>query len=327
MNRHSQKGSALLIVLGFLSFMVVSAVAFAIWMRNERLPSSALRRNVANRYLVKAALAQAMSRVDDAIRSHAYPGAWYTNQLSAVYHDPKGLAYDWWESRVFMPPDPENAYMTRYAPVSKTVSVLNLEALGYLPPGIVNDVRLLSRSSWAAQWEYFNFDAGRYAFCAVNVSDMLDINKLAADRPRTSAATAYSNPLGQKKSEPPPSRFSLAYLFRDNDDALASPNSTKMKEFDDSVHGDRSGWASAPLVSLMDYNLSLGAKKGSLRAPFYEYISGGVNGKTFYGATDLTRDFIKNAERQPFVTASWFPPTDSDRRSTSRSTSRSKTEH
>ena len=38
MNRHSQKGSALLIVLGFLSFMVVSAVAFAIWMRNERLP-------------------------------------------------------------------------------------------------------------------------------------------------------------------------------------------------------------------------------------------------------------------------------------------------
>ena len=75
MNRHSQKGSALLIVLGFLSFMVVSAVAFAVWMRNERLPSSALRRNVANRYLVKAALAQAMSRVDDAIRSHAFPGA------------------------------------------------------------------------------------------------------------------------------------------------------------------------------------------------------------------------------------------------------------
>ena len=49
MNRHSQQGSALLIVLGFLSFMVVSAVAFAIWMRNERLPSSALRRSVATR--------------------------------------------------------------------------------------------------------------------------------------------------------------------------------------------------------------------------------------------------------------------------------------
>ena len=119
MNRHSQKGSALLIVLGFLSFMVVSAVAFAIWMRNERLPSSALRRNVANRYLVKAALAQAMSRVDDAIRSHAYPGAWYTNDQTKVYRDVNGCAYDWWESRVFMPPDPEGVGTTsgdQYSP-------------------------------------------------------------------------------------------------------------------------------------------------------------------------------------------------------------------
>ncbi len=145
---------------------------------------------------------------------------------------------------------------------------------------------------------------------------MLDINKLAADRPRTSAATAYSDPHGPKPSEPPLSRFSLAYLFRDNDDGLASPNSTKIKDFDDSVHGSRSGWASAPLVSLMDYNLSVGAKNGSLRAPFYEYISGGVNGNTFYGGgggvSALNTPYVKDAERQPFVTASWFPPSDSN---------------
>ena len=231
MNRHSQKGSALLIVLGFLSFMVVSAVAFAIWMRNERLPSSALRRSVANRYLVKAALAHAMSRVDDAIRSHAYPGAWNTNDLqggataSSVYSDKNGVPYDAWEARVFMPPDSEGvgdgtkngSSTSRYAPVTKTVSVLNLEALGYLPPGIVNDVRLRSRSSWAAQWDYFNFDAGRYAFCAVNVSDMLDISKMAADAPRTSTAARRSQAGGKT---PPPSRFSLAYLCRDNQDGL-----------------------------------------------------------------------------------------------------------
>ena len=106
MNRHSQKGSALLIVLGFLSFMVVSAVAFAIWMRTERMPSSALRRTVANNYLVKAAVAQAMSRVDDAIRSHIFPGA-YTNQPNSAYRDGRNCIYDWWEARVFMPPDPE----------------------------------------------------------------------------------------------------------------------------------------------------------------------------------------------------------------------------
>ena len=324
MNRHSQRGSALLIVLGFLSFMVVSAVAFAIWMRNERLPSSALRRNVANRYLVKAALAQAMSRVDDAIRSHAYPGAWYTNLQSMAYRDRNNCAYDWWESRVFMPPDPEGIGTTsgdpfsRYAPVTKTVSVLNLEALGYLPPAIANDVRLLSRSSWAAQWDYFNFDAGRYAFCAVNVSDLLDISKMAADAPRTSAAAAHAQSAGQK---PPSSRFSLAYLLRDstspnNDDNFSGVNG--LSQFDQFVHTSpgQGEWTTAPLVSLMDYNLSVGDQKmgRNLWSPFVDLASGFNNTRYFYevgkGAENGPK--IKGAERQPFVTASWFPPSDDD---------------
>ena len=293
MNRHSQKGSALLIVLGFLSFMVVSAVAFAIWMRNERLPSSALRRSVASRYLVKAALAQAMSRVDDAIRSHPYPGVWNTNnteygtQNVSVWRDKHGLAYDWWESRVFMPPDPEGVAQDdgsgvrypRYAPVTKTVSVLSLEALGYLPPSIVNDVRLLSRSSWAAQWEYFNFDAGRYAFCAVNVSDMLDINKIAADSPRTSAAAARPESSGKV---PPPSRFSLAHLFRGSGNSFANPSGHDA--FDKLTHTGLPDWPAAPLVSLMDYNLAMEDKTaGALFSPFYFFLSGRTTSGGFYG--------------------------------------------
>lgn len=335
MNRHSQKGSALLIVLGFLSFMVVSAVAFAIWMRSERLPSSALRRNVASRYLVKAALAQAMSRVDDAIRSHPYPGAWSTNNTKYgttgvnVYRDRNGLAYDWWESRVFMPPDPDgvrqqdgsNIDYPRYAPVTKTVSVLSLEALGYLPPEIVNDVRLLARSSWAAQWEYFNFDAGRYAFCAVNVSDMLDINKLAADSPRTSAAAARPKRAGDN---PPPSRFSLAYLFRGlNSHEMSKPNNS-LSEFDEFVHEKRytrnqgqsesvsENWKQAPFVSLMDYNLAMGVVApvaGTLYSPFCFYVEGRTTDKTFYGG-GAGSQYVKMAARQPFVTDSWFPRSD-----------------
>ena len=334
MNRHSQKGSALLIVLGFLSFMVVSAVAFAIWMRNERLPSSARRRNVANRYLVKAALAQAMSRVDDAIRSHPYPGAWSTNNTDfgtkdvSSYRDKNNLAYDWWESRVFMPPDPEgvrqqdgsNIDYPRYAPVTKTVSVLNLEALGYLPPEIVNDVRLLSRSSWAAQWEYFNFDAGRYAFCAVNVSDMLDINKLAADSPRTSAAAARPKRAGDK---PLPSRYSLAYLFRSNDDDMSRLRSG-FAEFDEFVHEKRytrnqgvrsesvsENWKQAPFVSLMDYNLGMGVVRpvaGLFYSPFSCFVSGETRSGGFYGG--VSEDIRKMVARQPFVTDSWFPRSD-----------------
>ena len=318
MNRHSQKGSALLIVLGFLSFMVVSAVAFAIWMRTERLPSSALRRSVANRHLVKAALAQAMSRVDDAIRSHPFPGAWNTNDEMSVYNDGH-RAYDWWESRVFMPPDPEGVQKPdssgrdypRYAPITKTVSVLNLEALGYLPPALVNDVRLLSRASWAAQWEYFNFDAGRYAFCAVNVSDMLDINKIAANSPRTSAAAV--RPESSSKA-PPPSCFSLAYLFRGrdpDDNNISDPsNPSGHDKFDRLMHTGLPDWPAAPLVSLLDYNLAMGTERaGYAYSPFYKFISPDVQVDSFYDGESGSEQ-VQGAARQPFVTDSWFPTSD-----------------
>ena len=59
-----KKGSALLIVLGMLSFMVVSAVGFSIYMRSSRTPSSYLRRNVSARYLVRAALAKAIEDLE-----------------------------------------------------------------------------------------------------------------------------------------------------------------------------------------------------------------------------------------------------------------------
>ena len=315
MKRHSQQGSALLIVLGFLSFMIVSAVAFAIWMRTERMPSSALRRTVANNYLVKAAVAQAMSRVDDAIRSHAFPGA-YTNQPNSAYRDGHNCIYDWWEARVFMPPDPEGKETksgdpnSRYAPVTKTVSVLSLEALGYLPPAIANDVRLLSRSSWAAQWDYFNFDAGRYAFCAVNVSDFLDITKIAADSPRTSAAAVHAQ---QGDNKPKPSRFSLAYLFRNSTSAQNDnfSNVNGMDAFDRLVHTEPGNgqWTTAPLVSMMDYNLSVGTDTmGPLWSPFFKLVNGDNTRSYFYGATGSGNIYVKGAERQPFITSSWFPP-------------------
>ena len=62
-----RNGSALLIVLGVLSFLVVSAVAFSAYMRRARLPSSYLRRTVASRELAKAALARAVDEIDQAI--------------------------------------------------------------------------------------------------------------------------------------------------------------------------------------------------------------------------------------------------------------------
>ena len=62
-----KKGSALLIVLGMVAFMVVSAVGFAVFMRHNRIPSSFLRRSTAARELARAALACAMSDIESAI--------------------------------------------------------------------------------------------------------------------------------------------------------------------------------------------------------------------------------------------------------------------
>ena len=70
----AKKGSALLIVLGMLSFMVISAVAFSVFMRQGRMPSSFLRQRILSRQLVKAALAQAMSELDACVGDAKYPG-------------------------------------------------------------------------------------------------------------------------------------------------------------------------------------------------------------------------------------------------------------
>jgi type II secretory pathway component PulK len=63
-----RRGSALLIVLGFLSFMIISGVSFAIYMRIERQASSNYRHAVNARQVLNAALARAMEEVDSELR-------------------------------------------------------------------------------------------------------------------------------------------------------------------------------------------------------------------------------------------------------------------
>ena len=48
-NIPSRRGSALLIVLGLLAFLMISAVAFSIAMRTERSAAAAYRRNLIDR--------------------------------------------------------------------------------------------------------------------------------------------------------------------------------------------------------------------------------------------------------------------------------------
>ncbi len=279
-NPTSRRGSALLIVLGMLAFMIVSAVAFSAYMRSARLPSSYLRRTSASRQLVKAALARAIDEIDRAVCNNPHPGVG-TESVS-------GRRRNYWKRRVYLG---TNAF----ASVESTVPVLTLEGLAYVPPPLVNAARYYSRRSPAAEWKPFGFDAGRYAFCAIDVSDYFDVNRLSADLPRASADNQ---------------RISLAYLF-ENYDHKSPPGADAekwdawMQEFRTEEEVGFSYASQVPLVSLADFNLALGEETiGGFGSPFCRYVNHS-DGKGFgYYDSDAQNDLVG---RMTFVTDSWFP--------------------
>ena len=300
-----RKGSALLIVLGLLSFMVVSSVGFAMFMRQSRVPSSYLRRTASARYLLKAALANAISRLDgqlatelqidnpsvfgnrpdkvngycEGVYDDPYPGV---GESAALDTDPNHSRNgDWWCRRVFCPfgfvwptEDENNPGVKKF----ETVSTLTLEGLAYLPPAIINEVRLYSRLTRTAMWRPLAYDAGRYAFCAVDVSDCFDINKVAAGERRTSAS-------GE--------RVNLSSLFPDNGGAL-----------DDILKKCSNYWTpgggNIPFTSVADFNIVAGNDPFS---PFYRCI-----GKED-GINNMIRNSPQTVSNALFITDTWFPPT------------------
>ena len=273
-----RNGSALLIVLGVLSFLVVSAVAFSAYMRRARLPSSYLRRTVASRELAKAALARAVDEIDQAIADGVHPGV-------------GGKAQNTWRDRVFFRGGGEQE-------ISQTAPTLTFEGLAYIPPSLVNEVRYWSRKTPTAVWKPFGYDTGRFAYCAIDVSDYFDVNRLVADYPRSSAANRritaahLFEPAGHR-SAPSGADAWDAFMeqFRDIDDEtleISFDSSSKM-----------------PLVSLADFNLALGDKGsiGKMKSPFVEYLKTGTG--SFYPAEGTAQ--LETYSAMTFVTDGWFP--------------------
>jgi len=310
-----RKGSALLIVLGMLAFMVISAVAFSAYMRYSRLPSSYLRRSSASRLLAKAALAEAIDEIDSAIGNNPHPGIGnngYTyepdqNSRAVGSSHPRNA----WKNRIYLG---TNSVQNLVDP-DQTVSTLCLEGLAYIPPALVNDARYYSRRSKAAQWKNFLFDSGRYAFCAIDVSDHLDVNALSAGVSRDSSADG---------------RISLAHLFENErhtdyqsdpkvwEDFLvaakvrsASPAEQSVKQGIKGSNRRTGGGSSAsclPLVSLADFNLALFDKKpAGWTSAFGEYVENGRS--SFYGGVSSESFEAEKVRRQSFITDSYFPPT------------------
>ena len=288
--RGTRQGSALLIVLGMVSFMIVSAVAFSMYMRTSRMPSSYLRRGAAARHLLRSALANAIDRLDGSWRCTLDSAIGYDIEegyVEGVYDDlypglnPKGLStqeadYPYTGNRfdhhVFSP------FVS--ADPAVTVSTLTLEGLAYLPPALVNDVRLFSRRTLTARWCNLSYEFGRYAFCAVDVSDCFDVNKVRVSG-RTSAAgqrIGFSN------------MFQKGSTWSDLDGSLATEFNTLANKFGD---------AGIPYVSMADFNVFNGKTSFT---PFCRFI-GQSGDLSFVSAGDTA------ANGALFTTDTWFPPT------------------
>lgn len=308
-----KRGSALLVVLGMVAFMVVSAVAFSAYMRASRLPNSYLRRASASRLLAKAAVAAAIDQVDAAIGNNPHPGlgtlrprpnAGLTTSGSAGSENL--LSRNYWTHRVYIGTNQFHA-------ASETISPLCVEALAYIPPPLVNEARYYSRRSDAAVWRRLGFDSGRYVFCALDVSDYFDVNALAAN-------------VGRGAS--PATRLSLAYLCENAahtgydmqpsawDQFMQDFRGTSAAEQEVDSAGSTSGGASAadpnlvPLVSVADLNLALWDKKpGDFTSYFGQYFGGAGSG-SFYGGATTDSAAGEKVKRMTFVTDGYYPPSE-----------------
>jgi len=246
-------GSALLIVLGFLSFMMISAVSFAIYMRIERQASSNYRHSVTARHLLNAGLCRAIDEIDGELRVPSAPGGGAARPVK----------FPDWPGRVKPSAVPNGGQNNQDA------RVLSLEALSFIPAIFVNDVRRYAipntedtkdpnGNTWAgAKWRplsmpvnfnsgenaYGGAEVGRYAYVCVNLSDMLDVNSVGASAASTN-------------------RISISHLF---------DSAARAKTFDDNKKNvDRR------YESLQDFYACLYARKdATFGSPYHELMETG----------------------------------------------------
>ena len=192
-----ERGSALLIVLGFLSFMMVSAVSFAIYMRIERQASSNYRHAITARHMLNAALFRAIDEIDGELRI----------QKVNTEGDARPVKFPNWPGRT------RPSAVVNGQDNGEEARVLSMEALSFIPGVLVNDVRRyavtnqndsvsgvsLSNNRYSylgAKWRRLSMPVaslgsnkdtevpnafeeavvGRYSYVCINVSDMLDVN-------------------------------------------------------------------------------------------------------------------------------------------------------
>ena len=210
----SKRGSALLIVLGLLSFLMISAVAFSISMRTERTAAAAYRRGLMARELLDNAFVDARATLEHALRDQqenfdVNNPATYTLENLAPFRYPDN---DNQYGRVLVSYDPvesgEIAYLLddtvmRHVPPYIAYSIYTylekgksvVEGDGYSSGNAMYSYKLDTSAGWKPvtvdipdleQGDRIDGEdtskatVGRMAWAVVNLSDSLDLNAVGS---------------------------------------------------------------------------------------------------------------------------------------------------
>ena len=258
--QRDQRGSALLIVLGLLGFLLISAVAFSVSMRTEKSAAAAYRSGLVARELLTSVFAEARYTVDQAL-DQQLGGADPFN--SAAARTAENLA-------PFYEGNGKYARLIASAPKGDGSNddiayLLDDAALRHVPTAIAatvygilesdRDVNGTADTSQSNNGYYFDKSArwqtvsvarpkrevdvghttqrippaviGRMAWAAINVSDMLDINAIGSISQRrgigfTGSEFAFATPDSTSEEN-------VYKLFLDSPAPQAEPNSIDSK--------------------------------------------------------------------------------------------------
>ena len=144
--KHNNSGVALIIVLGMLAILMISAVAFSISMRVERRGASNYRYGVQSRHMMWSGLALAMRDIDSAMDSSVPP-----------------IIYPNFDVRVS-------------TGSTERANVLSIDVKNSLPLGLYNAKVKTAKPYWLPISTATGLQVGRYAYVAVNCSGLLDAN-------------------------------------------------------------------------------------------------------------------------------------------------------
>jgi len=165
----STRGAALLVVIGLISLLLISTMAFSVLMSIERSAASNYRHSVQARQLLYAGLAQAISDIDASVGDDAYP-PWTTTNYVIGTHSYKYMQ----DVRQSMDTTVTTANVC-------PAKVLSAEAMKYIPKSLYPAMQTVIPEylSFAVTAAGQSYTVGRYAYVAANVSGLLDANTVA----------------------------------------------------------------------------------------------------------------------------------------------------